>query len=157
MLAALVIVVITVVISRCKSFDKKQTTETTVAADTLAVQATKYTSVTAEAKTVDTQKPLTVTIQYLASDTAPVYISIYGTKNKFPDPKGQLKEYKFTPHGKELIAEITDMKFGTYALATYQDVNSSGKIDKNLIGIPTEGYAFSNNYKPTIKAPKFKD
>jgi len=99
--------------------------------------------------------PLTLVINKLTSDTAPVIIGVYGTANKFPDPKDQLKEYKFKAHGKTLVAKINDLKLGTYALAIYQDVNSNGKIDKNLIGIPTEVYAFSNNYKPTVKAPSF--
>ena len=42
-------------------------------------------------------------------------------------------------------------------MAIYQDVDGDGKITKNLIGIPKEPYAFSNNYKPTIKAPSFND
>ena len=49
------------------------------------------------------------------------------------------------------------MPYGIYALAIYQDENKNGKIDKNFLGIPTEHYAFSNDYKPTIKAPAFKD
>ena len=101
--------------------------------------------------------PLTLIIKNLASPTAPVTVGVYGTKNKFPSPKGQLKEYKFKPHGKTLTAKISDLKFGTYALALYQDINSNGKIDKNFIGVPKEPYAFSNNYKPTIKAPNFDD
>ena len=47
--------------------------------------------------------------------------------------------------------------FGTYALAIYQDVNGNSKIDKNFVGIPTEPYAFSDNYIPRIKAPNFDD
>ena len=101
--------------------------------------------------------PLTVIIKDLSSATAPVIVGVYGAKNKFPDPKGQLKEYKFVPKGKILTAKITDLKFGTYALAVYQDVNSSGKINKNFIGLPTEPYGFSNNYKPKTKAPGFDD
>ena len=110
-----------------------------------------------EIKTVVTRAPLSLVITNLESETAPVIVGVYGTANKFPDPKDQMKVYTFKPHGKELTAEIKNLKFGTYALAIYQDVNSSGKIDKNIIGIPTEGYAFSNNYKPTVKAPCFND
>ena len=101
--------------------------------------------------------PLTVIIKKLASSNAPVIVGVYGVQNKFPDPKGQLKEYKFKPLGKNLTAKIKDLPYGTYALAIYQDVNSSGKINKNFIGIPTEPYGFSNNYKPKIKAPGFDD
>lgn len=37
---------------------------------------------------------------------------------------------------------------GTYALAVYHDENSNGKIDRTALGLPAEGYGFSNN--PTI-------
>ena len=151
-LSGIVIIAITIALSGCKSGGETKSTETTIAADTALAEETLDTS-----KAIATRRPLTVVIQNLESATAPVYVSIYSIKSKFPSPKGQLKEYKFTPHGKELIAEMTDVKFGTYALATYQDVNSSGEIDKNFIGIPTEGFGFSNNYKPKVKAPNFSD
>ena len=103
-----------------------------------------------------TQVPLTLTIENLKSGTAPIIVSVYGVKSKFPDPNGQLKEYKFKPTDKKFTTQIRGLKFGTYAIATYQDENSSGKIDKNFIGMPTEGFAFSNNFKPTVKAPSFE-
>jgi len=49
------------------------------------------------------------------------------------------------------------LPYGELALAVYHDENNSGEIDKNMIGIPKERYAFSNNIKPTIKAPSFDD
>jgi uncharacterized protein (DUF2141 family) len=101
--------------------------------------------------------PLTLIVKNLQSPTAPVTIGVYGTENKFPDPKDQLKEYVFKPKSGQLIVKVKDLPYGIYALAIYQDENSNGKIDKNFLGIPTEHYAFSNNYKPTVKAPAFKD
>ena len=34
---------------------------------------------------------------------------------------------------------------GDYAIAIYHDENGNKKFDRNFIGIPTEGYGFSNN------------
>lgn len=104
---------------------------------------------------IEKRAPLTLIIENLKSPTAPVIVGLYGTENKFPDAADQLKEYTFTPKGNALTAHITNLKFGTYAIALYQDENSNGKIDKNFIGMPTEGYAFSQNFKPTVKAPNF--
>jgi uncharacterized protein (DUF2141 family) len=146
-------------ICSCKPPESKEPTvvissdTTVVAADTVKM-ALPADSVTI---TTTTALSLTIIVTNLASATGPVIVGVYGTKNKFPDPKDQLKVYTFTPHDTQLTAQITDLPVGTYALAIYQDVNSNGKIDKNLIGIPTEPYAFSKNYKPTIKAPGFKD
>ena len=166
----IVLICISVSITQCNT--KSETTGSEIAevidadslvADTIVVEedvAMNTEEVTdtlaaAKPKTIATQKPLTLIIGNLKSISAPVIVSVYGTTSKFPDPHGQLKEYKFKPHGNVLTAKITNLKFGTYAIATYQDENSSGEIDKNFIGMPTEGYAFSKNFKPTVKAPNF--
>ena len=139
-----------------KSASLKKTSVAKKAGTVIAAGAEK-TDAKAVADKGASSVPLTLIIKNLASPTAPITVGVYGTKNKFPDPKDQLKEYKFKPHGKVLTAKISDLKFGTYALALYQDVNSNGKIDKNFIGIPKEPYAFSNNFKPKLKAPDFDD
>ena len=84
-------------------------------------------------------------------------LSIYGAKNKFPEANGQLKKYRFKPKNGKLTAKLNNISYGEFAIAIYQDNNNNGEIDKNFIGIPTERYAFSKNFKPTIKAPCFSD
>jgi uncharacterized protein (DUF2141 family) len=44
---------------------------------------------------------------------------------------------------------------GTYALAVIHDENSNGKLDTNWLGIPTEGYGFSNDAKAALGTPSF--
>ena len=107
--------------------------------------------------TTQKKHPLTLVIDNLESASAPVEVSIYAPDNKFPKVDGQLKKYRFTPSGNTLTATITDLDYGQYAIATYQDLDADGKIGTNMIGIPTDPYGFSNNYKPKIKAPSFKD
>jgi len=149
-------VLLSILISQCKSPAPKVEAVTATQADTTIVDTAK-TIVAPTAPQAVSHTPLTLVIKNLASPNGPIIVGLYGTKNKFPDPKDQLKEYHFTPNGLEHTATIGDMEFGTYALAIYQDVNSNGKIDKNFAGIPTEPYAFSNNYHPRIKAPNFDD
>ncbi len=133
------------------------TAEVEIAEEITIEEKINDTVIVKKEKVIAKRKPLSLVITNLRSSTAPVIVSIYGKENKFPDPTGQLKEYKFKAKGKTLAVKITDIPFGTYALALYQDENSNGKIDKNFIGYPTEGFAFSNNHKPTIKAPSFEN
>jgi uncharacterized protein (DUF2141 family) len=147
---------LSILISQCKSPAPQPEATTAKQSDTTAVDTTKS-AVAPIAPEVVSHTPLTLIIKNLVSGNSPVIVGLYGTKNKFPDPKDQLKEYHFISTGPDLIAKIEDMEFGTYALAIYQDVNSNGKIDKNVIGVPTEPYAFSKNYHPRIKAPSFDD
>jgi uncharacterized protein (DUF2141 family) len=51
--------------------------------------------------------------------------------------------------------DFEDIPPGTYALAVIHDENSNGKLDTNWLGIPTEGYGFSNDVKGTLGAPSF--
>ena len=46
---------------------------------------------------------------------------------------------------------------GTYAMAVVHDENMNGKLDTGLLGIPTEGYGFSNDAKALFSAPSFAD
>ena len=51
--------------------------------------------------------------------------------------------------------DFADIPPGTYALAVIHDENSNGKLDTNWLGIPTEGYGFSNDAKALLGAPSF--
>lgn len=44
---------------------------------------------------------------------------------------------------------------GTYAIAVIHDENMNGRLDTNSLGIPTEGYGFSNDAQGFIGAPSF--
>ncbi len=84
-------------------------------------------------------------------------IGLYSNEKGFPD-KG--KEYKGTDvkvTGQTAVYTFKDVSFGTYAISIFHDTNSNGKLDKNFLGIPKEGYAFSNNVFGTFGPPDFKD
>ena len=44
---------------------------------------------------------------------------------------------------------------GRYALRVFADENGNGKLDTNLMGMPTERYGFSNDAKGNRAAPGF--
>jgi len=58
---------------------------------------------------------------------------------------------KFTQN----IVHYQDIPPGTYALAVVHDENMNGKLDTNWLGIPTEGYGFSNDVKALLGPPSF--
>lgn len=45
---------------------------------------------------------------------------------------------------------------GKYGLTLLDDENSNGKMDKNFIGMPKEGFGFSDFFMETLKKPKFE-
>jgi uncharacterized protein (DUF2141 family) len=50
---------------------------------------------------------------------------------------------------------FADIAPGTYALAVIHDENLYGKLDANWLGIPSEGYGFSNDARAAFGAPPF--
>lgn len=46
---------------------------------------------------------------------------------------------------------------GNYAVAVIHDKNANGILDKNDMGIPVEGYGFSNDARGTFGPPEYKD
>jgi uncharacterized protein (DUF2141 family) len=52
---------------------------------------------------------------------------------------------------------LQNISDGRYALAIFHDENGDGKMNKNMLGIPKEGYGVSNNVKNLMSAPTFKE
>lgn len=50
-----------------------------------------------------------------------------------------------------------ELEPGTYGFTVVDDENNNGKIDKNFIGVPKEGFGFSNFFMEKMKKPKFDD
>jgi uncharacterized protein (DUF2141 family) len=51
--------------------------------------------------------------------------------------------------------DFADIPPGRYALAVIHDENMNGKLDTNALGLPTEGYGFSNDVQGLFGAPAF--
>jgi uncharacterized protein (DUF2141 family) len=56
----------------------------------------------------------------------------------------------------KVMYTFSDVPSGEYALAVYHDVNGNKEFDKNVLGIPQEDYAFSNNASSPFGPPSFE-
>jgi len=48
-----------------------------------------------------------------------------------------------------------DLPPGTYGLALVDDENEDGEMEYNFVGVPKEGFGFSDYYEKGLKKPKF--
>ena len=64
------------------------------------------------------------------------------------------------PQGEDARFTFKDLKPGAYAAMITHDENGNGKLDTNVMGMPLEGYGFSNNprvmRKPTWDEAHFE-
>lgn len=58
---------------------------------------------------------------------------------------------------KTVEVELKDVVKGKYSVRVFHDENNNKKLDKNLVGFPTEGWGLSNNVKAILGPPKFED
>lgn len=100
---------------------------------------------------------LTLNITNVESLRGEIVIGVFNAQETFLKEGAAVKTY-FVEVGKtaETIV-IKDLPKGDYAISLYHDENSNKVCDRNFLGIPKEGYGFSNNIKPKLSAPSYKD
>ncbi|MEN9997174.1 MAG: hypothetical protein RI922_164 [Bacteroidota bacterium] len=100
---------------------------------------------------------LTVNVNGFSSSEGKAHIAIYRVSDEFPAAKGQYKGQIVEINDKKIAsATFSDLPKATYAVAVFHDKNKNGVMDKNLVGVPTEKYGFSNNARETFSAPSFE-
>lgn len=100
------------------------------------------------------QSTLTVTIQNLKNINGDILVGLYDNASNFPRKVATGKIVKVT----EQVMRVTfpDLKPGNYAVSVLHDENQNKDMDQGTLGIPKEGYGFSNNAKAVMGPPSFK-
>jgi len=88
-----------------------------------------------------------------------IIVSVYKDKKSFGE--GIPSSHKIIPKKENMNNGILKAHFslpaGIYGLVFTDDENSDGRMTNRLIGIPKEGFGFSNFYLSGFKKPKFSD
>lgn len=85
-----------------------------------------------------------------------LHIGLYRKGEKFPDDSGRVMA-KFSECSGDCAVRFESVPYGEYAIAIFQDVNENNELDRGLFGIPSEPFAFSNNFRPKFGGPNFDD
>ena len=101
---------------------------------------------------------LTVTISDVEQGKGHLMIGLYASETEFNRGKASFHTKVKAERGQE-VAIFEQLPDGEYAIKMYQDENGNNKMDFNMMGIPKEGYGFSNNVgmfgSPSYKEAKF--
>ena len=99
-----------------------------------------------------------IVIPNIRSDKGEILIAIYNKANGFPENSTlALQTAKMKAKKGSQSYTLNGLAHGKYAIALLHDENGDGKMNKNMLGIPKEGYGVSNNVKNLMSAPAFKD
>ena len=106
-------------------------------------------------KTADNSQ-LIVVIDGIKKPNGEIILAIFDNEADFLKKDYKSQKVKISDDGKA-IATFNNLPKGYYGVSVIHDENMNGKLDKNFIGIPTEGFGFSNNKMGTFGPPSFKD
>jgi uncharacterized protein (DUF2141 family) len=104
----------------------------------------------------DTATRVVVQIGQVRSATGEVTVTIYPSDpRKFLTPRGKLMRVRV-----KATTPVTRVCFNLpqpdiYAVAVYHDANANRDFDRNSLGLPTEGFAFSNDAPTKFGVPSF--
>ena len=100
---------------------------------------------------------LTINISNIENVQGNLRVGLFNNGEGFLERDRAFKTVLVAVTGNKQTIIIKDLPDGTYAISMYHDENSDGECNRNFMGIPTEAYAFSNNFRPKFSAPNFED
>jgi uncharacterized protein (DUF2141 family) len=116
-----------------------------------------FPSLTAQTKDTGT---LTVRVTGARNTKGKIGVTLFQDAQGFPDDTSKaVRQQSVEIDSNTRSAQVTfkDVPQGTFAVSVLHDENGNGKMDKNFVGIPKEGYGASNNPKKKKRAPTFDE
>ena len=98
---------------------------------------------------------LTVSVSGIRATEGQILLALYDAAETFPKPGAQLQARVAQAMQGTQSFVFRDLPAGRYALVAVHDANGNGKLDRNLVGLPTEAYGFSNGAMGMASAPSF--
>ncbi len=86
-----------------------------------------------------------------------IQLTLYNQEKGFPKDLETSVGTKMVKLTNRDVAEVrfSNLPYGTYAIAGLHDENYNEDMDYNWIGMPKEGYCFSNDAKPVLSPPSY--
>ena len=99
---------------------------------------------------------LEVVVTGLSSAEGEARIAVHKRVAGVEFPGGGVVAATIRPASKgEIRVVFVDLPPGDYAVATFHDADGDGKLGQNIVGMPTEGFGFSNGATGFMGPPSF--
>ena len=99
---------------------------------------------------------LAVEITDLRSTDGALMVAVVDSAAGWDDNSKAVARQKLAPSGERMTLRFPDLAPGSYAVLVMHDENGNGKLDANFLGMPVEGYGFSNNPK-VMRKPNYDE
>jgi uncharacterized protein (DUF2141 family) len=98
---------------------------------------------------------LTITVKNVRNADGLVRIGLYDSAASFLKPPLAKTREQVKASPGEIKLVLHDLPAGRYAVSSFHDENGSGKVEYGPLGIPIQGFGFSNDAQSTEGPPSF--
>ncbi len=95
---------------------------------------------------------LTVKVDDIRADKGKLMLAVYDSAAGWDGKAKPVAAQALDAAGDSVMFHFEGLAAGTYAISVMHDENGNGKLDTNFVGMPIEGYGFSNDPKVMRKA-----
>jgi uncharacterized protein (DUF2141 family) len=98
---------------------------------------------------------LVVHVDRIVSDRGTIRVAVDHSESSYRDDSKAFRRARTPARAPQVAVTFADIPPGRYAIRVYQDENGDGWLNRNLFGVPTEPYGFSNNPPARFSMPSF--
>jgi uncharacterized protein (DUF2141 family) len=121
----------------------------------LALALAASTGVSAQTRDVGTTS-LQVEVPALRNAKGTLNCRLFAEAASFPDGDGA-RTVRAAIAETQARCVFDGLPPGIYAVAVVHDENGNGRLDRNILGMPVEGYGVSNNRTYAFSAPRWEE
>lgn len=116
-----------------------------------------FVSAFAHAEPAPNTSTLSVNVGPLRNSKGSLGCRLHASADGFPQTGSKLVLRRVKIAGTSARCVFENVAPGTYAVVVLHDENDNRQCDKNLLGIPVEGYGASNNRTHAMSAPTWQE
>jgi uncharacterized protein (DUF2141 family) len=103
---------------------------------------------------------LTIKVTGARNNRGRIALALFQSEAGFPGDSSKavrLQQAEIDAQARSAQFVLQSIPYGEYAVSVFHDENLNGKLDKNFVGAPKEGYGASNNPKKRMGPPPFSE
>lgn len=99
---------------------------------------------------------LTIRVTDIPAPDGQMMIALFDSQDGYAAER-PVKDAVIAVDATAVEAEFSALPSGEYAFKLYHDANGNGKLDTDMLGIPSEPYAFSRDASDPFSAPEWEE
>lgn len=103
---------------------------------------------------------LTIRVTSARNNKGRIALAVFQSEAGFPGDSSKavrLEQGEIDTQTRSAQFVLERVPYGVYAISVFHDENMNGKLDKNFVGAPKEGYGASNNPRKRMGPPPFNE